>query len=172
MEKYFILLLLISLVYFTSFGQTFSRGNTTEQAPTGYELPKSIGWVNDFEDILTTAQEQKLTDIIVEFDKKTTNQIAIVTVHDISPYENMKTYATALGNHWGVGQKDKHNGLVIVVSKNLRKVWISTGLGTEKVLTNEICKKIIDEKMIPEFRQGNSFEGLVKGLNELIGNWK
>ena len=65
-----------------------------------------------------------------------------------------------------------NNGLVIVVSKNLKQTAISTGFGTEKILTDLICKKVIDSVMIPEFKKDEFSTGIKKGLAELISKWK
>jgi uncharacterized protein len=135
-------------------------------------LPGYIGYVNDFEDILSPDQEQELNKIISEFEKQTTNQIAIVSVDSISPYTSMKDYATDLANKWGVGQKDKDNGLVIIISKKLRQSRIATGLGTEKILTDQICQRITEQRMIPQFKNGDYFKGIREGLTELIKTWK
>ena len=77
-----------------------------------------------------------------------------------------------MGNYWGVGQKDIDNGLLIVFSKPLRKVAISTGYGTEKVLTDSICKQIIESVMIPNFKNGDYFKGIDNGVDTLIEAWK
>jgi uncharacterized protein len=135
-------------------------------------LPEYSGLVNDFENILTSSEEEELSAEIKRFAKQTGNQIAIVTVDSIAPFTNMKDYATSLGNKWGVGQKGKNNGLLIVLSSKLRQTRITTGLGTEKILTDQICQKIIDEKMIPQLGNGNYFKGLQEGLTALITNWK
>lgn len=86
--------------------------------------------------------------------------------------ENFDEYALGLSRFWGVGTKDKNNGLTIVLSPRLRKMRISTGLGTEKILTNEICKNVLQTIIIPEFKKGKYFDGLDKGIDELIILWK
>ena len=72
----------------------------------------------------------------------------------------------------GIGLKEKDNGLSIVFSKSLKKIKISTGIGTEKVLTDVICKKIIDQTIISEFENGDYYNGIEKGLAELITKWE
>ncbi|GAA4239678.1 hypothetical protein GCM10022291_34970 [Postechiella marina] len=54
----------------------------------------------------------------------------------------------------------------------MRKIRISTGHGTEKILTDEICKKIIDQTIIPEFKNGDYYSGIEKGITELIAKWE
>ena len=135
-------------------------------------FPEPKGRVNDFELIFAAEEIVKLTEIISDFEKETTNQIAIVSIKSIGEYKDFKKYAIDLSNYWGVGQKNKDNGLSIVFSKNLRKIRISTGNGTENTLTDEICKNIIDQTIVPEFKNGNYYIGIEKGLTELIAKWK
>jgi uncharacterized protein len=73
-----------------------------------------------------------------------------------------------ISQHWGVGTKEKNNGVTIVFSKTLREVRISTGLGLEQKLTDAMCKKVIDELMIPRFKEGNYAQGITDGLKEVI----
>lgn len=185
------------IFYFISIGLLFSCGNaekektipvtntvvnneqpqalmadSTTSADNTTSLPDAIGRINDFENIFTPEQEQELDQIISAFENKTGNQIGIITVANTGTYTDFKKYSVDLFNHWGVGLKDKNNGLLITFSAALRSTRITTGLGTEKVLTNALCKKIIDEKMIPEFKSKNFFNGIKAGLQECIVQWK
>ncbi|WP_438966770.1 TPM domain-containing protein [Flavobacterium sp.] len=136
------------------------------------EFPKQKREVNDFEFVFSVEELEKLTRIIREFEKKTSNQIAIVSIKSIKSYDDFDKYALDLSNNWGVGQKGKDNGLTIVFSKTLRKIRISTGTGTEKFLSDKDCIIIIDETIIPEFKNGNFYDGIEKGLYQLIEKWK
>ena len=98
---------------------------------------------------------------MVKYADATTRQIVVVTVDSISPYSDIQKYASDLGSYWGVGHKDLDNGLVIVLSKPLRKVAIAIGYQrTEKILTDSICKQIIDSIMIPNFKNDDYYEGI------------
>lgn len=131
-------------------------------------FPEPIGYVNDFENILTDLEEEELTAIIKEHEAQTTNQIVIVTLSSIKPYHNLDDYSLDLANYWAVGQKEKDNGILIALGKGLRKIRIHNGFGIEKQLTDVATKKIIDEVMIPNFRNDNYFEGLKKGLEAIL----
>lgn len=136
------------------------------------KFPKSVGYVNDFENIFTPKQRMKLDTIIKAYEIETSNEIAVVTIDSIAPYENIKDFATDLANAWGIGKAGKDNGLLILLSKSRREIQISTGFGTEKVLSDEICKNIIDQTIIPEFKHGNYYEGIEKGLLVLMEKWE
>jgi uncharacterized protein len=135
-------------------------------------FPKSDGWVNDFNDILTVEEEIKLEKLLTKFEKKTTNEIAIVTIDAYGDYEGIEDYALALFNAWGIGKKDKNNGLLIVVCKQDRKMRIETGSGIRAVLTDELCKTIIDEEFVPEFKKDRYYNGILMGTKRLIKEWK
>ena len=136
------------------------------------DFPFPIGSVSDYERIFDKKQISNLTKIIADYEQKTTREIAIVSINSIEPYENINDYSTDLANEWGIGNPETDNGLLILFSKNLREIRISTGLGTEKKLTDEICKNVIDKTIIPELKNGDYYNGIEKGLNELIKLWE
>ncbi|MFB9865114.1 TPM domain-containing protein [Rufibacter immobilis] len=136
------------------------------------KFPRPVGYVNDFENILTPEQVEALNKILVDYKQKTTNEIAVVTVPSIAPYSDFDEYALELSKEWGVGEKGKNNGLTIVFSKTLTRVRISTGLGTEKILTDEVCQRVVDQIMVPNFQKGKLYEGISLGTAELIKLWQ
>lgn len=127
--------------------------------------------INDYDSIFSISQRKELSDIIYDYNIETTRQIVVVTVDSISPYSEIQKFATDLGNFWGVGDAKKNNGLLIVMCTPCRQIGISTGFGTELILTDEICKEIIDKIMIPEFKNGDYYNGIKKGVAELISKW-
>ncbi|WP_378187532.1 TPM domain-containing protein [Aquimarina sp. W85] len=135
-------------------------------------FPKPIGIINDYGQIFTKSQRTELTNILYDYDVKTKRQILVVTVDSIKPYVEIQKYATDLGNDWRVGAAKKNNGLAIVVCKPCRQIGIATGLGTELILTDEICKEVIEKTIIPEFKSGEFYNGIKNGVTELIAKWK
>ncbi len=129
-------------------------------------------WVFDKEEVLSDNEEATLNEIITRFERETTNEIVIVTTPDIGEHEKMVSYAVEFGDSLGVGKRNKNNGLVIVFSSTLRETFIATGLGIEDILTDSICQMIVDEDMVPNFKDGNYYEGIEGGLNECIRIWK
>lgn len=158
MNKINLKLLFFSIILlFLSFSCHFSNINKTQ-------LPNAVGLVNDFEQDLTDSEKAELTKIITDFQKETGNQISIVSIANYEPYKSMDEYSLTLFKKWGVGQKDKNNGVMIAFSTALRRIRIQNGYGIESKMTNEETKKIIDNIMLPEFKSENYFEGLKKGL--------
>lgn len=135
-------------------------------------FPKPIGIINDYGKIFSESQRTELSKILYNYDKETTRQIVVITIDSIKPYQNIQKYATDLGNEWGIGNTEKNNGLTIVVCNPCRQIGIATGTGTELILTDEICKNVIDQTIIPEFKNGNFYNGIKNGVVELIKKWK
>lgn len=160
--KYFQNLLIINVFLLSLLGY----GQTSK------DFPELIGPVNDFENVFTAEQIDDLENIISSFEQKTTNEIAIVTINDIAEYSNFDDYTLDLANYWQIGKLYKNNGLVIAFSTNLREISIKTGTGTEKILTDTICKDVIDQEIVPEFKKGEYYRGIKKALLLLISKWK
>jgi len=128
-----------------------------------------IGWVNDYERILMPREIYVLDSIIDNFEKETTIEIAVVTVDSFfTDKDNFNSAITNIGRYWGVGKKYKNNGIVIGISIQLRRIRISNGYGIEIIISDTETKAIIDEVIIPKFRQTNYFEGIKNGLLALI----
>lgn len=166
--KYSVLFILIFIFIGCS-----KQANENRRVQYKYEnaegfLPKPLGLVSDFSSIFTQTEKKELEKILSEFSERTTNQIAIVTIDNIGPYSNISDYATDLGNYWGIGTVEKDNGLIIVMYMKNREIRISTGKGTEKVLSDKFLKEIIDTDMIPEFKEGNFYKGINSGLLKIM----
>ena len=113
-----------------------------------------------------------MTNIILNFEKETSNEIAIASIKDIEDYEDFDKYTLELSNYWGVGKKEKDNGLTIFFSTKLRKIRINSGKQTQYILTDEICNDILNDLILPEFKKKNYFLGIKNGLLELVDKWK
>lgn len=135
----------------------------------GSNIPQPRGWVNDFENILTPAEEQALDSLITAYQKQTTVQIAIITIDTLMVTDNnFEPYTLDIANTWGVGDKEKDNGILIGFSSGHRRVRIQNGLGFEKLITNAETKVIVDTAMLPQFKQGNYYQGIRNGLLEMM----
>jgi uncharacterized protein len=135
-------------------------------------FPKPIGFVNDFENILNKDEITKLETLLLNYEKQTSNEIVVVTINEIGNESDFETYALSLAQNWAVGKKEKNNGLVIVISNQLGRIRICTGTGTEKILTDDICETILQESILPNFKNGEMYNGIESGINALIEKWK
>lgn len=132
-------------------------------------LPKPINWTNDYEDLYSDNEQIKLDSIISQFERETTIEIGIVTIDTTkTSEEKFEELSLQIAQTWGVGKKDKDNGILIAISKGYRKIRIVNGNGIEKIITDNETKEIIDKYFIPDFKEGNYYDGTLKGLTELI----
>jgi uncharacterized protein len=132
-------------------------------------IPKPTGHVNDFEKIYAPDEIKTLDSTIIEFEKRTTMQIAIITIDTFMvDRKNFDGWTLKVMNAWGVGQKEKSNGILIGISKGYRRIRIQNGYGVVKILSNNETKEIIDKSFIPFFKDGKYFEGTANGLKALM----
>jgi len=128
--------------------------------------------VNDFAKILSPEEINSLEQKLLKFNDSTSTQIVIVTVNDLGGYDKA-SYANAIGEKWGVGQKGKNNGIFILVKptgkKGDRIAQIATGYGLEGVVPDAIARRIVQNEMIPQFEKNNYYAGLDKATTVLIG---
>ncbi len=128
--------------------------------------------VNDFAKILGANQANELEGALVQFARETSTQIVVVTVGNLDGYDKAD-YAVRLSEKWGVGQKGKDNGLIILVKPKTAdsrgQVYIATGYGLEGVLPDAVLNgAVIDHEMIPRFKQNDYFGGLVSGIKVIM----
>ena len=136
------------------------------------EFPSRTGLVNDFENIFSAQQSKELNKVLTDYEAKTGRKIVVASLTSIAPYERFDEYARELSDNWQVGSADKSDGLSIIFSKSLRQIRVSTGYGDDQTLTNETCKKVIDDVIIPQFKKGDFYEGVKLGVVELINLWQ
>ncbi len=142
--------------------------------------PVSEGLVHDYASILTPEQERALNEKLIAYDDSTSNQITIVTLPTLidsktgAEYEDEEV-ALKILREWGVGQKDRNNGIVILVVKSAdnkeKKIRIEVGYGLEGAIPDITAKTIIDDRMAPYFRQGKNdsyYTGLNFAVDDLI----
>jgi uncharacterized protein len=127
--------------------------------------------VNDFAGMMNAEEVARLEAKLLEYEKTSSTQITVVTIKNLGGYE-VAQYAIELGNRWGVGHKGKDNGVVILASKDDRKVNISTGYGLEGALTDITSGRIIRNEIVPEFKNGNFYKGFDKAADAIIAATK
>ena len=127
--------------------------------------------VNDFAGTLNASEKQWLEDKLVDFDKASSNQVCIVIVKSIAG-NDIAEYSTELGRRWGIGQKGKNNGVLIVAAMESHDINISPGYGLESALPDVLCKQIIENEIVPSFKQGYYYDGLDKACTVIISATK
>lgn len=114
--------------------------------------------VNDFANALTPEQIDALERKLVAYDDSTSNQIVVVTIQTTGDYA-IDDVALGILRNWGVGNKEKNNGIVILAAIQDHKVWIATGYGMEGSIPDITAQSIIDNDILPNFRQQNYYRG-------------
>src|SRR5690606_6050567 len=127
----------------------------------------TVNRVTDYANIFSSAEKNKLENLLVSFENKTTNQVAVVTINTLSG-NTIENAALRIFENNGLGQKDLDNGVLVLFAKNDRKVRIEVGFGLEGVLTDALSSRIIRQIMIPEFKEGKYTGGIEKGVNAII----
>lgn len=139
---------------------------TTSQVPN----PQQVygGWVTDMANVLSNETEDRLNQIIFELEEKNGTEIAVVTVPEIGSYPSLKTFATELFNDWGIGKEGQGNGILFLTSIGDRRVEIETGYGIGRILPDRRVGRILDDHVVPYFRNDNFNDGILAGTEALI----
>ena len=123
--------------------------------------------VNDFANQLNPTETAQLEQKLVAYSDSTSSQITIVIVPTTGDYP-IEDYALKIGRDWGVGEKGKNNGIVILWASTDRKINISTGYGMEGAIPDAIAKRIISQVITPDFKNGMFYRGLDRGVDALF----
>ena len=119
--------------------------------------------VNDLAGVIDDTTEAALEDSLYRFEKRTSNEVCIITVNDLQGY-NINEYAQLIAQKWGVGKASKNNGVLIIVKTkqpdSKGQAFIATGYGLESALPDVICTNIVRKKMIPSFIENDYSQGI------------
>jgi uncharacterized protein len=142
-------------------------------AEADLHFPALSGRVVDEAGVLSQDTQDKLTALLAEHEQQTGNQVVVVTLKSLQGAD-ISQYGYQLGRAWGIGQKGKNNGALIIVAPNDHKVRVEVGYGLEGTLTDEDSGLIIREAMLPYFKTGDYNSGVLAGtvmvLKALGGN--
>ncbi len=129
------------------------------------------GIVNDFTQLLSRQEQERLEEKLRHFNDTTSTQIAVVTVSALHGYDP-NDYAQRLAEKWGIGQKGKDNGILVLVKPKSRnengQVAIAVGYGLEGAVPDAVASRIIRNEIIPEFQNDRYYEGLNKATDVLM----
>lgn len=129
--------------------------------------PSPARLVNDYANILTADQRAALESKLYRFDDSTSSQIVVVIVNNLGGMD-VADAAIELGRSWGVGGKKNNNGVVLLISKEDRKLNISPGYGLEKALPDLVCQQIIQTELVPHFKGNDYYGGIDRGTDAII----
>ena len=131
------------------------------------KFPPLTGRVVDNAHLLSAEVQRKLTEDLAGLEQSTGRQVVVATVPDLQGYP-IEDFGYQLGRAWGVGSKDKNDGVILLVAPNDRKVRVEVGYGLEPVLTDALSSTIVQERILPEFRAGRMEAGVVAGAQAIV----
>ena len=132
--------------------------------------PKPPRLVNDFAQLLSTAEVENLERRLVAFNDTTSNVICVVTVNDLGNY-SASQFAYEIGETWGVQHKDYKNGIVILIkprNETAGEVYIAVGYALEGALPDAIAKRIVNQTMIPDLQRGDYYAAIEHALDKIL----
>ncbi|WP_448699736.1 TPM domain-containing protein [Mucilaginibacter sp. AW1-3] len=129
--------------------------------------PKSNTLVTDYTNTLSADNKAQLENKLVAFNDSTSTQIAVVIIKSVGSYD-IAEYGAGLGRNWGIGQKGKNNGILILVAIEDHKVTIQTGYGAEGAVPDAITSQVINNQIKPAFKGGDYYGGLDAAITSLI----
>lgn len=135
------------------------------------KLDRPSGFVSDFARVLSVDQKTALEQKLSTFEKETSNEIAVVTVDSLKG-DYIENYAVKLFADWGIGKKDKDNGVLFLVAVSDRAMRIEVGYGLEGALTDALSVRILDDNVRPFFKQNDYAGGIGAGVDAIISATK
>ncbi len=161
----FIRALFSSLMFLLSFGLANADDKNYPERPNPPRL------VNDFAGILSADNKRELEVYLEDYARATSNQITIVTISSLQGIDILD-YSHQLFGKWGLGDKEKNNGLLILLAmdngEGKKKASIQVGNGLQGAIPDITCNDIIEQQMIPQFKNGNYYQGLKDASGKIM----
>ncbi len=136
------------------------------------EIPKFQTSVYDYANVLNSDEKSQLEQKLIQYSDSTSTQIVVITIKSLKG-EDIGILTPKWGQEWGIGgTKQNDNGVIILLAKDERKIWISAGYGLEDRLSAGIGGEITRNIIIPEFKAGSYYNGLDKGTDAIFDVFK
>ena len=130
-------------------------------------IPAFKGYVNDYADMISGPVEAKLEQTLQSFERTDSTQLAVLTVDSLEG-DPLEDFSIRVAEKWGIGQKGKDNGVLLLVAKKERRVRLEVGYGLEGVLTDLLAGRIIDDVITPRFKSGQFDQGFEAGVDAVV----
>jgi uncharacterized protein len=131
------------------------------------DVPKLEGYVNDYAGMISPQARVELEGELAGFERTDSTQIVILTVPSLEG-DTIEDFGIRVADAWKIGQKNKDNGVIFIVSKGDRKTRIEVGRGLEGKLTDLMAGRIVDLVVNPRFKRGDFDGGFIAGVSALI----
>lgn len=137
------------------------------------QFPALTGRVVDEAGLLSASARERITGWLEQYERESGRQVVVVTVKTLQGYP-IEDYGYRLGRFWGIGEKGRNTGVILLVAPSERAVRIEVGYGIEGELTDAASRVIIERDILPAFRQGNLEQGITAGTAAILRalGWK
>lgn len=142
-------------------------GLFAQWAQAELKFPALSGQVVDTAGMIDSDSKERLSQMLRAHEELTTEQVVVVTLPNLQG-STIEDFGYQLGRFWGIGQKGKDNGALLIVAKDERKVRIEVGYGLEDRLTDAQSSVIINQVITPAFKQGDFVGGISKGTEAIV----
>jgi uncharacterized protein len=130
--------------------------------------PAPAHYFNDYAGAVSSGTAADLDAQLTQFERSTSNQLLVVIYPQMQSDSSIEDYTVRVAQSWGVGQKDRKNGVVLFVFTQDRQVYIQVGYGLEGALPDATCHQIIENEIKPYFRAGNYDDGLRAAVTAIM----
>ena len=130
--------------------------------------PTPKKYFNDYAQVVSQGTAERLNKTLENFEKESSDQIVVAIFPKMQSDSAIEDYTVRVAREWKVGQKDKNNGAVLFVFVQDRSMFIQTGYGLEGALPDAICKRIIEDEIVPRLRNGDFDGGLTAGVQSIM----
>ena len=127
--------------------------------------PKPAGYFNDYAGVVSKEAASRFNEQLAQFERDTSDQVVVAVFPKMESDSDIADYTQRVAQAWGVGQRERRNGVVLFVFIQDRKMFIQVGYGLEGALPDATAFDITERRMKPLFRAGNYEAGLATGID-------
>lgn len=130
--------------------------------------PQPEHYFNDYAGAVSAGTAQRLDQTLENFEKESSDQILVAIFPRMQSDSSIEDYTVRVARAWRAGQKEKNNGAILFVFIRDRSMFIQVGYGLEGVLPDALCKRIIEDEIVPRFRNGDLDGGVTAGVQAML----
>jgi uncharacterized protein len=130
-------------------------------------VPSLTGYVVDLTGTFSVAQKETLNQVLSSFEVRKGSQLAVLIVPTTMP-ESIEQFGIKVADKWKLGRKNIDDGVILIIAKNDRTLRIEVGYGLEGALTDALSKRIIDQTIVPRFKEQDFYGGVTQGVQQIM----
>jgi len=131
------------------------------------QIPRYTNYVNDYAGVLDPSAVRQLNALLDAVDRQTTAQVAVAVVSSVKP-STIEGYAVKMFKEWGIGTREKDNGVLLLIAVDDRKMKIEVGYGLEGAIPDSVAGRIIRDKIAPYFKNNQYSQGVAAGVEAIV----